>query len=288
MFNKIFILIFKALSLALLVLMRMGELNISSLYQASKYRKSIDGYFETLSNLAIFYLILDFIQFFALWGYRRRQKIRGEDNFTIGVGHIYSILLAFGLIGGLLALFNVGFKELFTSISIIFAGLAILSKDYVSNLINGMILTFSGQISIGDMVRIGQHKGKITDITLQNIHLLNNDDDIIYIPNNTAANADLINYTKRPIKRSSVDFEIDLKLLYSIEELEDLLVKFLVPFHDYIKPDSYYLRVAEVRKDSVALKFQYILKEPDKDLERTIRRRVIRKLVEILSARKRG
>ncbi|MFN4081208.1 MAG: mechanosensitive ion channel family protein [Saprospiraceae bacterium] len=288
MFNKILVLAFKAIGLLLLVLMRMGELDIAYLYQTSKYRDSIDNYVKALSSLTIFYLILDFIQFFALWWYRRRQKIRGEDNFTIGVGHIYSILLAFGLIGGLLALFNVGFRELFTSISIIFAGLAILSKDYVSNLINGMILTFSGQISIGDIVKIGQHKGKITDITLQNIHLLNNDDDIIYIPNNTAANADLINYTKRPIKRSSVDFEIDLKLVNTIEELEDQLIASLAPFHDRIRPESYYLRVAEVRKDSLALKFQYILNEPDKDLERTIRRRTIRKLVEILSARKRA
>ena len=68
-------------------------------------------------------------------------------------------------------------------------------------------------------------------------------------------------------------------------ELIESLTDALAPFHDLIQSDSYYLRVAEVKKDSVAMKFQYILKEPNKNLERQIRRRTIRRLVEIISER---
>jgi hypothetical protein len=70
-----------------------------------------------------------------------------------------------------------------------------------------------------------------------------------------------------------------------VEELEQSLIDVLSPFQDLIQPDSYYLRVAEVAKDSVSMKFQYILKEPNKDLERLIRRKTIRRLVEIISER---
>ncbi len=68
-----------------------------------------------------------------------------------------------------------------------------------------------------------------------------------------------------------------------MEDLEKKLIEVLSPFQDLIKPDSYYLRVAEVCKDHVSLKFQYILNEPNKDLERVIRRRATRRLVEIIS-----
>ena len=146
-------------------------------------------------------------------------------------------------------------------------------------------MTFSSQLSIGDNVSIGIHRGKITDITLQNIHLLNDDDDMIYIPNNIVMNSEVVNYTKREIKRTSIDFEIDLKHLKTVEELERSLIEVLSPFQELIKPDSYYLRVAEVKKEYVVMKFQYILKEPNKDLERQIRRRTIRRLVEIISER---
>ncbi len=282
---KYVILLFKMLIFGLLVSIRLGEWDITHLYAASKYREALNYYIMALASLVLFLMLLDFIQFFTIWWYRRRHKVLGDDNFIIGVGQIYSLLLVIGVVIGLLSLFRIQVKELFTSLSIVFAGIAILTKDYISNMINGMIMTFSSQLSIGDNVSIGQHRGKITDITLQNIHLLNDDDDMIYIPNNVAMNSEVVNYTKREVKRTSIDFEIDLKHLKTVEELEKILIDALNPFKELIKPESYYLRVAEVKKEHVALKFQYILKEPNKDLERQIRRRTVRRLVEIISER---
>jgi len=282
---KYLVLLFKAFIFGSLVAIRLGEWDVSRFYATFKYREALDYYITALASLALFLMLVDFIQFFTVWWYRRRHKVLGDDNFVIGVGQIYSLLLVIGIVVGILSLFRIQVRELFTSLSIIFAGLAILTKDYISNMINGMIMTFSSQLSIGDNVSIGQHRGKITDITLQNIHLLNDDDDMIYIPNNVAMNSEVVNYTKREIKRTSIDFEIDLKHLKTVEELESILVEVLSPFKDLIKQESYYLRVAEIKKEHVALKFQYILKDPNKDLERQIRRRTVRRLVEIISER---
>lgn len=282
---KYFILLFKIVVFTLLLLIRLGEIKVAQLYHWSKYRESLDYYVNAIASIALFLLLLDFVQFGATWWYRRRHKISRDDNFIVGVGQIYLLLLVVGIVVGLLSLFRIDVRQLFTSLSIIFAGIAILTKDYISNMINGMIITFSGQLSIGDNVRIGQHRGKIIDITLQNIHLLNDDDDVIYFPNALLLVSEVINYTKREIKRTSIDFEIDLKHLKNVEELEAILIETLQPFQDRIKPESLYLRVAEVKKDSVAMKFQYILKVPNKDLERQIRRSTTRRLVEVISAR---
>ena len=285
MWKKILVLLLKLCVLVGLVLIRLGEWDISRIYAGSRYASNIPYYINALADIAIFLLLLDFLQFFAVWWYRKRHHIQGQDNFIVGVGHIYSLLLFIGICAGIMSLFRLNVREVFTSLSIIFAGLAILTKDYIANMINGMITTFSGQLSIGDNVRIGDHRGKITDITLQNIHLLNDDDDMIYIPNNIVQTVEVINYTKREIKRTSIDFVIDLKHLKTVEELEQQLKEVLRPFEDLIQPESYYLRVADVKKDSVAMKFQYILKEPNKELERLIRRKTIRRLVEIISGR---
>ncbi len=284
---KYLVLLFKICIFITLILIRLGELDVQHFYAYSKYRDALIYYTNTVASIVIFLMFLDFVQFFSLTVYRRRHKIWAEDNFTIGVGLIYSILLASGIIIGILSLFRIDVEKLFTSLSIIFAGLAILSKDYISNMINGMIITFSGQLTIGDNVSIGQHRGKITDITLSSLHIQNDDDDVIYIPNNVVLNSEVVNYTKREIKRTSIDFEIYMKYLMSVEQLEQKLIEALSPFNELIKPESYYLRVAEVKKDSVALKFQYILQQPNKDLERQIRRKTIRRLVEIIGERER-
>lgn len=282
---KYLILLLKLGIFVSLIMIRLGEWDISHWYTGFKYRTALAYYIDAVSSIAIFLMFLDFVQFFTIKVYRRRHKIWADDNFTIGIRLIYTLLLAVGLIVGILSLFQIDVRELFTSLSIIFAGLAILSKDYVSNMINGMIITFSGQLTIGDNVSIGQHRGKITDITLSSLHIQNDDDDVVYIPNNVVLAAEVVNYTKREIKRTSIDFEIYMKYLMSVEQLEQQLVEALSPFYNLIKPDSYYLRVAEVRKDSVALKFQYILNQPNKDLERQIRRKTIRRLVEIIGER---
>ncbi|MEO6037594.1 MAG: mechanosensitive ion channel domain-containing protein, partial [Saprospiraceae bacterium] len=248
---KYIILLLKIGIFVALILLRLGEWDIYYLYAGSRYRDALNYYTNAIANIIIFLMFLDFVQFFTLTVYRRRHKIWAEDNFTIGIGLIYSILLAAGIIIGILSLFRINVRDLFTSLSIIFAGLAILSKDYISNMINGMIITFSGQLTIGDNVSIGQHRGKITDITLSSLHIQNDDDDVIYIPNNVVLNAEVVNYTKREIKRTSIDFDIYMKYLKSVEQLEQQLVEALAPFHDLIKPESYYLRVAEVKKDSV-------------------------------------
>ncbi len=284
---KYFVLALKAVVLVFLLLLYSGEVDITWLLAKlkSRYREPMQYYIDVLSGIAIFLILLDFVQYTVVWFYRRRTKLRGEDNFIVGIGQLYSIILVIGLTVGLLSLFRIQIKEVLTSLSIIFAGLVLLTKDYISNVINGMIMTFSGELSIGDNIRIGQHRGKIVDITLQNIHLINDDDDVIYVPNNVALMTDIVNYTRRTVKRTSIDFEIDLKYLVTVEELERNLVETLKPFQDLIKENSYYLRVAEVNRGSVTMKFQYILNEPNKELERAIRRKVVRRLVEIISGR---
>ncbi|MCB0530760.1 MAG: mechanosensitive ion channel [Lewinellaceae bacterium] len=283
---KYLILLVKAITLVLLLLLYLGELEPISLLAGLKARYKLAQYYiDVVSGIAIFLLLLDFVQVLVVNFYRRRHRIRGDDNFVVGIGQIYSIVLVLGLGVGLLSLFQIQIREVLTSLSIIFAGLVLLTKDYVSNMINGMIMTFSGELSIGDNIRIGQHRGKIVDITLQNIHLINDDDDVIYIPNSVFLTTDIVNFTKREIKRTSLDFEIDLKYLETVEELERILIEALQPYQDLIKENSYYLRVAEVNRMGVVMKFQYILKEPNKDLERAIRRTAIRRLVKIISGR---
>lgn len=282
---KYLILLFKIAVFTLLVLILLGEWDVSHFYRWSKYREPLDYYMHAIANIAAFLIFLDFVQFGTTAWYRRRHKITRDDNFIIGVGQIYLLLVVIGLIVGILSLFRIDVRQLFTSLSIVFAGIAILTKDYISNMINGMIITFSGQLSIGDNVRIGLQRGKIMDITLQNIHLLNDDDDMIYIPNSLLLTSEVVNYTKREVKRSSIEFEIDLRHLKNVEELERTLIEALSQFKGLIKPESHYLRVAEVKKDCVAMKFQYILQEPNKELERQIRRRTTRRLVEVISER---
>lgn len=245
-----------------------------------------DHYLTILGKYIIFFFIVEFLERFIIFTYKVRRKIKKQDNIVIGIAQIATIVKVFGLQFWILMLLDISIKELFTSLSIIAAAIAIIAKDYVSNVISGMVLTFSDQLSINDYVKIDEFRGRIIDITLINLHLLSDDDDLIYVPNNVAFSTEIVNYTKIAIKKTSIEFQLDTRNVSSIEELEQKLIESLSEYNKFIRPDSYNLKVNELQKNAISFKFQYILTEPDRELEKEIKKKTIRRILNILNDEK--
>ena len=213
--------------------------------------------------------------------YRRNKKLPSSknDNVLLGLRNIYYIVLTGAAMITILGFWNIDLKTLFTTLSIVAAAIAIISKDYVSEIISGIIISFSREVTIDDYVKIGEHKGKIIDINLTKIALLNEDDDVIFIPNNKVFSSEIVNYTRREIKKVSIEVEVLTAAIETVEELESDLIRSIQEYEAHIEPQSYNLKVVDIRKDSVSLKFQYVLREINRDLEREIRRKTVRRVV---------
>lgn len=235
----------------------------------------------TLISFFIFLLAIRLLLKFSGWWYRKRTHMPPDqdDNVIYGFSNLYYLLIVtFGILTAL-RLFGIDYVELFTSLSIVAAAIAIITKDFITEILSGFIISFSRQINANDYVRIGDHKGKIIDINLTKTTLMNEDDDIIIIPNNKVFTSEVINYTQREIKKINTEFEVDLKVLESIEQLEGELIDTLKEYRKFIQKNSYNLKIVQIKKDHLLLKFQYILHQVDRDLERTIRRKVARQVV---------
>lgn len=218
--------------------------------------------------------------------YRRNKKLPSSknDNVLLGLRNIYYIVLTGAAMVTLLGFWNIDLKTLFTTLSIVAAAIAIISKDYVSEIISGIIISFSREVTIDDYVKIGEQKGKITDINLTKIALLNEDDDVIFIPNNKVFSSEIVNYTRREIKKVSIEFEVLIAAIQTVEELESDLARSIQEYEAHIEPQSYNLKVVDIRKDSVSLKFQYVLRETNRELEREIRRKTVRRVVNYIKS----
>ncbi len=220
--------------------------------------------------------------------YRGRKHLpyHKRDNVTTGLSNLFIMFIAVYGIISIFGLFGISLGHMFTTLSIVAAAIAIISKDFFADIISGVVISFSKEISIDDYVKIGEHRGKILDINIAKTALLNEDDDIIFIPNSTVFTSDVINYTKKQIKKTSIEFEIPTGIINSIEELEDQLILSLVDYHHLIEPNSYYLRVIHIKKDFLSLKFQYNLIQFSREMERTIKRKAVRHIVKNISSAK--
>lgn len=235
--------------------------------------------------LIIILLGLYSLRLFTLYVYKKKNNIKGKDNFVIGVNTIY-YLLFFALVAiFVMVLLKVNVREFFTSISIIAAAIAIVSKDYISNAINGMILMFNNQITINDYIQIGEHKGKIVHITLMNVQLVNDDDDLIFIPNNTVLSNEIINFTKGESHKTSIEFTTDTKFIETIEDLEIYLVENAVKKNEFAEIETFRLRIISAKNTTVKLKAECKLNTKERRQERFFKRQIINAWLHYLKAK---
>lgn len=250
-----------------------------------EWLKEIDVTFvDIILNYIYFILILNFAKGVIFFWYRKSKKIDSSrtDNIILGLNNITVLVVGVVTVLTGIALMGIDVKAFFASLSIIAAAIAIISKDYISNVIGGMLIAFSSDVNLGDYIKVGGNKGKVIDMSITMFSLLTDDDDVVIIPNNMVYALDVINYTKRAIKKTSIEFEISLEAISTVSQLEEDLIATLKEFDSIIQSDSYNLKAVGIKKDLIEFKFQYILDIPDREKEKDIRKKVIRRVVQII------
>ncbi|MFA0962282.1 mechanosensitive ion channel family protein [Roseivirga sp. BDSF3-8] len=205
---------------------------------------------------------------------RKKKAPNRTDTFVIGITRIASLLSALAFVFSILYAFDIAIKELFTSLTIVAAAIAIIFKDYIGNMINGLIIMFSGQLQVNDYIRIGNNRGRIMDITFLNIHLLNDDDDIVYIPNTTIILSDVLNYSAGRQNKAGVEFEIATGRLTDPEALHQYLMKQITHFKEVV-PGTGRLRIVSMSKDFAVCRFQVRINQSQRETEKAIRQKLL-------------
>jgi small-conductance mechanosensitive channel len=142
---------------------------------------------------------------------------------------------------------------------------------------------FSDQITLGDHIKIGEFKGKILDITLLNVVLLNEDDDVVMIPNSLILSSQVINHSRQNIRKLTFEFEIKLLPTLNVNEMEAKLRTVVNQFGSQISPDSFVLRTLSIQKDAVKLKLQVQLNTTGRAVEKNIRRKINQSIIALSS-----
>jgi MscS family membrane protein len=264
------------------------------------YNPSPDGFLARYTEISVLIRFMFFLGMVDLgrriiqFSYARKQKIKRyqKNNFQYGIDNIAKLLVGLGFIVSIFALFGVDLKSLITSMSIVAAAIAIITKDYITDFIVGIYFSFSRNFEINDYVKTGEMKGKIIELQMLKIKILNDDDDTVLVPNAKVYNNEIINYTKRDIRLMSIDFQISISSVERLEILEKDLIDSLTDYYEFLETNSFNLRIVEMKKDYIDLKFQYSLKKLDRDLQQQIRRKTVRRVFnhisEKLSSRKEG
>ncbi len=195
-------------------------------------------------------------RFLLISWYLRRSKgnERVRGNVVLGINQFSGILnTVFVLIGIMLSL-AINPADFLTSITLVAMAIALLFKDYITNMISGLIIMFSDQFTIGDHIKIGEDQGKIIDITLSNIIIRDEDEDVVLIPNNAAFTLNIVNRTLENTRKLTIDFHLPLDRAHDREELNGRIVSLLTRMKEDVVSESIKFRIVTITHTDVHFK----------------------------------
>lgn len=210
---------------------------------------------------------------------RQREETKVQPNFVLGIDRIEGLLNSFALLISLMLAFGIKPLEFLTSITIVAAAIALLTKEYITNIVNGLIMMFSDQLEIGDKIQIGRHIGFIRDITLINLVLKNDAGEIILIPNTLALTSDVVNFSKNNTHQVIFDIEISSKNEIYLGTLEENLTERLKKYPDVVVAEGAQLNVIERKAETFFVRFQFPIKTGEKPTEILVKKDINQALI---------
>ncbi len=264
---------------------------IGLMYVNFYYKEWVDEQ-EILSNIIkglLFYLtanlLISLVRIVLVYLLMRQKQLGDKpNNVVLAINRIATLLNVAVLIAAAFLLLELNWETFFTSFSLVAVATVILTKDYISNTVNGIIIMVSDHISLNDYIKVGNHTGKVVDITLSSVHLLDDAEHMVMIPNNTVFASNVVNYSRNPFRCVEVNFDIKPESVHDLTVLEHQLIETLNSYKAPVKKNSYELRVLHIFMDRISLQFRFTLQNPDIEKEKDLEFQLLKVVAEIVTS----
>lgn len=223
-----------------------------------------NGLFNTVINWAtttgvkiLISLLIIFVSFKIINLITRKiEKKANAKNADKTIMKTLAYILRIGLkivvaicIVGYLGIDTSGLTALVASLGVC-AGLAV--NGALSNLAGGVLIILTRPFKIDDYIAAQGHEGTVVDIHITNTKLKTPDNKIIYLPNGSLANGDIVNYSEMDTRR--VDLTFSIGYADDFEKAKEI-VKNLCDSHELVLKDPEpFVRVSEHGASSINIK----------------------------------
>jgi len=227
---------------------------LADIYEQKKTIRDIAYGLNTFLTASVLISIGHFILVKLYNSRNEQQVVRG--NFVLGITRVATVGNVFFIIVSLMIAVGINPKDFITSMTIVAMAIAVIFREYITNMISGLIIMFSDQFSVGDRVKIGEYQGKIVDITLANLVVRDEDDDAVMIPNNLVFTTTLVNKTSQKSNKIVVKFELPIDRSVAIAELEQYFNPLFQNNSNLDHSQGFTVKVADVSKDYIKYKVE--------------------------------
>ncbi|WP_293936401.1 mechanosensitive ion channel family protein [Sphingobacterium sp. UBA5996] len=262
----------------LLVALTASFVQFENFYKQREIIRNIAYGLNTFLTASVLISIGHFI-LVKLYNSRNEQQIvRG--NFVLGITRVATVGNVFFIIVSLMIAVGINPKDFITSMTIVAMAIAVIFREYITNMISGLIIMFSDQFSVGDRIKIGEYQGKIVDITLANLVVRDEDDDAVMIPNNLVFTATLVNKTSQKSNKIVVKFELPIDIAVAVEELEGYLTPLFQQNPNLDHSQGFIIKVADLTKDYIKYKVEVSAISSSNKIHQQVQSRILNEILQ--------
>ncbi|MCQ2964518.1 MAG: mechanosensitive ion channel family protein [archaeon] len=154
--------------------------------------------------------------------YRLTNRIENKWHIDTTVIYVLNDLLKYFILviafAWILEVFGIDIKAIILSLGIIGIAIGIASKDIVSNFISGLFVLSDKSIRVGDVISVDNDKGTVKKIGLRTTTIINQDKQVITIPNSVLNAKQYKRYL--PLEDYRIDVYSTLPSNVNLEEFE--------------------------------------------------------------------
>lgn len=257
-------------------------LYLASWFGAPFYK--LNPILNTITNAAALFLTASIIfsigRYILISLYRRQhgtKNVRG--NFELGIDRLTAALNTTFFIIALMIALSIDPRNFLTSLTFVAMAIAVTFREYLTNMISGLFIMFSDQLSVGDRVKIGEFKGRIMDITFSSLVVQDEDEDLITVPNNLVFTTPVTNLSAHPSRFFTVRFELPLATAVDGELLEEDIKKMLRNHPQLTGEDTLELKIMDIGKDFVKYQVDLHATSNSSKLHRQLTNEILREVL---------
>lgn len=163
------------------------------------------------------------------WIVRRALRVLSRTNLDLTARAFieqvakYAVLTV-GIVSALSQL-GVNTASLLTSLGVVGLTIGFAARDTLSNLISGIFIFWDRPFVVGDLIEIGDHYGRVEEITMRSTRVVTVDGRMLAIPNSQVVNSTVASYTNFPNLRLDIDFTV--AVTENLGRIRELLLEML-------------------------------------------------------------
>ena len=186
---------------------------------------------------------------------RKIEKKGDKDKFdkTVmkTVAYIFRIGLKIVIVLSLIAYLGIDTSGLTALIASLGVGIGLAVNGALSNLAGGVLILVTRPFKVDDFIDAQGVSGTVEDIHIVCTKLRTPDNKVVYVPNGSLANGNIINYSEKATRR--VDFRFAISYSSDFDKAKNIVTDILNAHELVLKDPEIFVRMSEHADSSISI-----------------------------------